>query len=117
MAIEIQAVERNKTQTLQDLPPRKKPISCKRVHLVSTTQMERCRDLKLVQSFEVITKSKGYNETLAPVAKMASARCFMSVAVSQGWELHQLDVNNAFLHGDLEEEVYMTLPPGKVCQL
>jgi len=65
-----------------------------------------------------------YNEIFAPVANMTSVRCFLAVVVAKGCNLYQLDVNNAFLHGDLEEDAYVKLPLGfncpgenKVCKL
>lgn len=65
-----------------------------------------------------------YNETFASVVKMVTIRIFLSIDVAKKWELHQMDVHNAFLYGDLDEEVYMQLPPGietstqgKVCRL
>jgi hypothetical protein len=66
-----------------------------------------------------------YGDTFSSVVKPATIRVILSLAVSQGWSLRQLDVSNAFLHGHLEEDVYMRQPPsyedkkfpGYVCKL
>jgi histone deacetylase 1/2 len=53
-----------------------------------------------------------YEDTFSPIVKPATIRVVLSSAVSQGWNLRQLDVSNAFLHGHLEEDVYMKQSPG-----
>ena len=65
-----------------------------------------------------------YEETFAHVAKMTTVRTILAIAASQSWRLHQMDVKNAFLHGDLQEEIYIKLPssmttssPHDVCKL
>ncbi|RVW92020.1 Retrovirus-related Pol polyprotein from transposon RE1 [Vitis vinifera] len=53
-----------------------------------------------------------YEETFAPVAKMTTVRTILALAASSDWPLHQMDVKNVFLHGDLKECIYMKPPPG-----
>ena len=55
-----------------------------------------------------------YNETFPPVAKMNSICLVISLAASHKWEVHQMDVKSALLHGDLQEEIYMEQPLGYV---
>ncbi|KAG8473172.1 hypothetical protein CXB51_035110 [Gossypium anomalum] len=53
-----------------------------------------------------------FKETFSPVVKPATIRLILSVAVTKGWHLRQVDINNAFLNGDLTDDVFMQQPPG-----
>jgi hypothetical protein len=114
MQTEIQALERNDTWSMQRLPPGKKALGCKWVYRIkyhSDGTVERYK-ARLVVLGNHQVEGINYTETFAPVAKMVTVRTVLAVAAAKAWELHQMDVHNAFLHGDLHEEVFMKMPPG-----
>lgn len=126
MGCEIDALEINETWDLTELPPGKVAIGCQWIFTVkfnSDGTVERYK-ARLVALGNRQKEGLDYDETFAPVVKMTTVRVFLKVAAAKNWEVHQMDVHNAFLHGELEEEVYMKLPPGfrnsdgnKVCRL
>lgn len=114
MNCELSALANQNTWSLVPLPPGQRPIGSKwvfRIKYNSNGTVERYKARLVAKGF---TQKEGldYHETFAPVAKLTTVRCLLALAAIQNWPLFQMDVHNAFLHGDLDEEVYMTPPPG-----
>jgi len=123
---EIQALENNKTWYLTNLPNGKKPIGCKWVFKTKYNDdgtIERHKARLVAKRYSQL-EGIDYFDTFSPVAKLTTVRIILALATAKDWYIYQLDVDNAFLHGDLNEEVYMTPPQelklpkqGLVCRL
>jgi len=114
MDAEYGALMHNKTWHL--VPPQKgrNVIGCKWVYKIKRKKdgsLDRYKARLVAKGFKQ-RYGIDYEDTFSPVVKHSTIRIILSLAVSRGWNLRQLDVQNAFLHGYLEEEVYMQQPPG-----
>jgi hypothetical protein len=128
MQAEMDALQANQTWELVPLPSGEKTVGCKWVFTVkylADGSVDRYKARLVAKGFTQIP-GKDFGATFAPVAKLTSVRLLVSLAASHSWPLHQLDVKNVFLHGNLLETIYMDPPPsfraegeyaGKVCRL
>ncbi|GKA36129.1 retrovirus-related pol polyprotein from transposon TNT 1-94 [Tanacetum coccineum] len=123
---EMHALYENNTWELVDLLYGRKPIGSRWVYKIkymSTGEIERYKARVVAKGYNQ-KEGIDYEETFSPVVKMSTVRCLVDLAVQRDWKLYQMDVNNAFLYGDLYEDVYMIPPPGfmdksdnRVCKL
>ncbi|BBH05273.1 ABC-2 type transporter family protein [Prunus dulcis] len=108
---EMKALEKNQTWTLETIPRGKKTIGCRWVFTIKHNadgSIERYK-ARLVAKGYTQTYGIDYEETFAPVAKLNTVRVLLSLAANLDWPLHQFDVKNAFLHGELTRRLRKAL--------
>ncbi|MCO5584252.1 hypothetical protein L7F22_038176 [Adiantum nelumboides] len=113
MKDEIDSLQKNNTWTLVPLPPARKPISCKwvlRRKLHPDGSVARYKARLVARGFSQIA-GLDYGDTFSPVLRMSSFRLLLALAATLDLEIFHLDVQTAFLHGELPEELYIEQPP------
>ena len=75
--------------------------------------LDRCKARLVAKGFQQ-TPGIDFSETFSPVIKAPTIRIVFTLTVSRGWDIQQIDINNTFLNGDLQEDVYMTQSEGFV---
>lgn len=111
---EMEALEKTETWTLEPLPDGRKTVGCKWIFSIkhkADGTIDRYKARLVAKGYTQIY-GINYQETFSPVAKLNTVRVLLSLAANLDWPLHQFDVKNAFLHGDLKEEIYMDIPLG-----
>jgi hypothetical protein len=113
MQDEYSSLLQNNTWELTPLPPSRTAISCKWTYKLkydSSGQID-CFKARLVARGFTQQYGIDYTETFSPVAKFDSIRTFLSIVAVENYDLTQFDVRITFLHGTLDEDLYMLQPP------
>ncbi|EOY13872.1 Cysteine-rich RLK (RECEPTOR-like protein kinase) 8 [Theobroma cacao] len=112
MKSKIKALENNGTWSIISFPKYAHSIGCKWVYKVKLKAYRSLEKYKarLVAKGHSQLEGFDYHETFSPVAKQATVRTCLAHVAIKGWVLSQLDIDIAFLNGDLEETIYMDLP-------
>ncbi|KAD4889452.1 hypothetical protein E3N88_21525 [Mikania micrantha] len=113
MKEETKSLEKNRTWVLTKLPFGKKALQNKWVYRIKDESdgSKRYKARLMVKGFQQ-KEGVDYNEIFSPVVKMTTIRLVLSIVASENLHLEQLDVKTAFLHGDLDEDIYMVQPEG-----
>jgi len=109
MNAELHALDRNQTWTLVPPPSGIKPIGCRWVYKLKHKPdgiVDRFKAQLVAKGF-IQTEGLDYFKTFSPVVKLTIIRILLALATTSDWFIHQLDVDNAFLHGDLYEDLYV----------
>ncbi|KAA0037952.1 Retrovirus-related Pol polyprotein from transposon TNT 1-94 [Cucumis melo var. makuwa] len=111
---ELNALKANNTWKLCTIPPGKTTIGCKWVYKITFSLDDSINRYKARLCAKGYTQHDAidYHETFTPVAKLVTVCVLLSITSTCNWSIHQLDVNSAFLQGDLDEDIFMQLPPG-----
>jgi hypothetical protein len=105
---EYNSLIENQTWDLVPLPSDQKLVRCKWIYRKRKADglVIRYKESLVAKGFQQF-HGIDYNETFAPVANMDSIQLALAIATTRKWEVHHMDVKNAFLHGDIKEEIYM----------
>lgn len=116
MDVEMEAIKRNGTWELMELPEGAKKVGVKWVYktkLKENGEVDKYKARLVVKGYAQ-EYGVDYTEVFAPVARMETIRLVVALAAQKGWPIYQLDVKSAFLHGELNETVYVDQPCGYV---
>lgn len=114
MQDELDSIHRNRTWDIVHLPRDRKPIATKWIYRVKTHadgSVDKLKARLVAKGFQQ-KPGQDFTETFAPVVKWNTLRSIVALAAHNSWNIYHLDVKTAFLNGEIEEDIFVSLPPG-----